>query len=104
MLYRNQNTERSPRLPRKYIFRAEYAAVYLLGAGHSRRRTVCRLRLFHLPRYDRRTSALGMVQVRNPLPQETRVQIRQLLLRSHTARHSRGHEAKERFAYEEKFV
>ena len=33
MQYRNQNTERSPRLPRKHLFRAEYTAIHLLGAG-----------------------------------------------------------------------
>ena len=124
--YRNQNTERSPRLPRKHLFRAEHAAVYLLGAGgrrsgghllrltavcwhrgnrldvHLGRRAVCRLRLFHLPRNDRRAGALGVVQVRNPQPETPCVQVRQLLLRSHAARHPCGYEAKERQAYEEK--
>jgi len=38
----------------------------------------------------------------NPLPETPCVQVRQLLLRSHAARHPRGHEAKERQAYEEK--
>ena len=126
VFYRNQNTERSPRLSRKHLFRPEHAAVHLLGAGHRRggghllclaavcrhRRNrldvhswccaVRRLRLFHLPRHDRRTSAVGLVQVRNSLPETPRVQVRQLLLRSHAARHPRGHETKERFAYEEK--
>ena len=84
--YRNQNTERSPRLPRKYLFRAEHAAVYLLGAGgrrgsghllclaavcwhrrnrldvHLGRRAVCRLRFFHLPRMTAEPGALGGVQ------------------------------------------
>ena len=87
MQYRNQNTERSPGLPREHLFRAEHPAVHLLGAGgrccrrhllflaavcrhrrnwldvHLGRCAVCRLRLFHLPRYDRRTGALGVVQV-----------------------------------------
>ena len=126
MQYRNQNTERSPRLPRKHLFRAEYTAIHLLGAGgrrgcrhlfclaavcwyrgnrldvHFRCRAVCRLWVLYLPRYDRRTGALGLVQVRNPLPETPCVQVRQLLLRSHAARHPCGHKAKERFAYEEK--
>jgi len=87
VFYRNQNTERSPRLPRKHLFRAEYAAVHLLGAGrgggcrhllclaavcrhrknrldvHSGCRTLCRLRVLHLSRHDRRTGAVGVVQV-----------------------------------------
>ena len=119
MQYRNQNTERSPRLPRKYLFRAEHPAVYLLGAGgrrgsghllclaavcrhrrnrldvHSGCRTLCRLRVLHLSRHDRRTGALGLVQVRNSLPETPCVQVRQLLLRSHAARHPCGHKAKE---------
>ena len=33
MQYRNQNTERSPRLPRKHLFRAEYTAIHLLAVG-----------------------------------------------------------------------
>ena len=126
MQYRNQNTERSPGLPREHLFRAEHPAVYLLGAGgrrgsghllclaavcrhrrnrldvHSGRRTVCRLWILYLPRHDRRTGALGLVQVRNSLPETPCVQVRQLLLRSHAARHPRGHKAKERQAYEEK--
>ena len=48
------------------------------------------------------TGALGLVQVRNSLPETPCVQVRQLLLRSHAARHPCGHKAKERFAYEEK--
>ena len=87
MQYRNQNTERSPRLPRKHLFRAEHPAVYLLGAGgrrgrgyllclaavcghrgnrldvHLGRCAVCRLRVLYIPRHDRRTDALGMVQI-----------------------------------------
>ena len=126
MQYRNQNTERSPRLPRKYLFRAKHPAVHLLGAGcggggwhllclaavcrhrgnrldvHLGGRAVCGLWFFHLPRYDRRTGALGVVQVRNHLPETPHVQIRQLLLRNPAARHPCGHETKERFAYEEK--
>ena len=43
-----------------------------------------------------------LVQVRNSLPEAPCVQIRQLLLRSHAARHPCGHKAKETFAYEEK--
>ena len=87
MQYRNQNTERSPRLPRKHLFRAEHAAVYcsVLAVGvavgiyfalqpyvgteeigldvHLGRRTLCRLRVLHLPRHDRRTGALDVVQI-----------------------------------------
>ena len=85
MQYRNQNTERSPRLSRKHLFRAEHPTIHLLGAGgrrsgghllrlatvcrnrrnrldvHSGGRAVCGLWFFHLPRYDRRTGAVGMV-------------------------------------------
>ena len=126
MQYRNQNTERSPRLSRKHLFRAEYAAVYLLGAGgrhcsrhllclaaicrhrrnrldvHSGCRALCRLRVFHLPRHDCRTGALGVGEIRNSLPETTCVQVRHLLLHRTAARHPCGHKAKERFAYEEK--
>ena len=59
---------------------------------------------FHLSRYDRRTGAVGVGEIRNSLPETPCVQVRQLLLRSHAARHPCGHKAKERFAYEEKYV
>ena len=52
------------------------AAVYAdVGHGRNRlgvyfgRRTVCRLRIFYLPRHDARATAVGMVQIRTAVPQ-----------------------------------
>ena len=33
------------------------------------RRTVCRLRIFYLPRHDAGATAVGMVQIRTAVPQ-----------------------------------
>ena len=91
--YGDQNTKRSPRIPRNDFLWAEHAAVCLLpvssgcsccgvlsaaaDVGHGRnrlgvyfgRRTVCRLRIFYLPRHDAGATAVGMVQIRTAVPQ-----------------------------------
>ena len=113
-LYRDQNPQRDPQLPREHLFRAQYPAIRLLIAGawrgggplflpaaHRRRRAggldvhpwrcaVCRLRIFQLPRHDGGTAAVGVDQIRDSYAQTVGVQVRLPVLPDYAARHCRG--------------
>ena len=102
--YRSKSTKRNSGLSGVYLFRALHPAVYLLPVGrrrggwavlrpapvgrqrgsgldvHPRGRALRGLRLFQIPRHDRRKAGVGMVQVGISVPEEAGVQIRQPLL------------------------
>ena len=94
MFYRSQSYQGDPGLQGVNFLRAEFPAVFLFASGsrdgcgtvlpvqpnagnrrdrldlHSRRGTVCRLWIFPVPQYDRRTVCLDLVQIGIPNPQK----------------------------------